>query len=145
SYAEHALRHWQAHPDEVAVVARSQSRPGEELTGAQLVASVARAATGLRRLGVGPGDRVAAYAPNLPETLVAFLATASLGAVWVSCAPEFGTRSVIDRLAQLDPAVLLAVDGYRYGTKAIDRRSEVATVRAALPSLRHVVAIPYLE
>jgi acetoacetyl-CoA synthetase len=144
SYAEHALRHWRAHPDEVAVVARSQSRPGEELTGAQLVDAVARCATGLRRLGVGPGDRVAAYAPNIPETLVAFLAAASLGAVWVSCAPEFGTRSVIDRLAQLDPVVLLAVDGYRYGTKAIDRRSEVATVRAALGSLRHIVAIPYL-
>jgi acetoacetyl-CoA synthetase len=145
SYAEHALRHWREHPDEVAVVARSQSRPGQELTGAELVDAVARAATGLRRLGVGPGDRVAAYAPNIPETLVALLATASLGAVWVSCAPEFGTRSVIDRLAQLDPVVLLAVDGYRYGTKAIDRRREVEAVRAALPSLRHVVAIPYLE
>ena len=145
SYAEHALRHWQEHPGEVAVVARSQSRAGQELTGEALVDAVARAATGLRRLGVRRGDRVAAYAPNIPETLVAFLATASLGAVWVSCAPEFGTRSVIDRLAQLDPVVLLAVDGYRYGDKAIDRRREVETVRSALPSLRHVVAIPYLE
>jgi acetoacetyl-CoA synthetase len=144
SYAEHALRHWALHPHEVAVVARSQSRPGEQLTGAQLVEAVARAATGLRRLGVRRGDRVAAYAPNIPETLVAFLAAASLGAVWVSCAPEFGTRSVIDRLAQLDPVVLLAVDGYRYGAKLVDRQEEVAVIRAALPSLRHVVAIPYL-
>src|SRR3546814_305033 len=114
------------------------------LTGQALVEQVARCARGLRDLGVGVGDRVAAYAPNIPETLIAFLATASIGAVWTSCAPEFGTRAVIDRLAQLDPVVLLAVDGYRYGTKAIDRTTEVATIRAALPSVRHVVSVPYL-
>ena len=144
SYAEHALRHAAAHPADVAVVARSQTRGPVELTGAELVDAVARCAAGLRRLGVGSGDRVAAYAPNIPETLVAFLATAALGAVWTSCAPEFGTRSVIDRLGQLDPVVLVTVDGYRYGTKDIDRSAEVAAVRAALPSVRHVVSIPYL-
>jgi acetoacetyl-CoA synthetase len=144
SYAEHALRHAAARPDQVAVVARSQTRGDIELTGAALLAAVARCASGLRRLGVGRGDRVAAYAPNIPETLVALLATASLGAIWTSCAPEFGTRSVIDRLAQLDPAVLIAVDGYRYGTKAIDRTDEVAAIRAALRSVGHVVSIPYL-
>ena len=144
SYAEHALRHAVAHPDRVAVVARSQTRGPVELTGGQLVEAVARAAAGLRRLGVGRDDRVAAYAPNIPETLITFLATASIGAVWTSCAPEFGTRSVIDRLAQLDPVVLLAVDGYRYGAKDIPRATEVAAIRAALPSLRHVVSVPYL-
>ena len=102
------------------------------------------ARAGLRRLGVGPGDRVAAYAPNIPETLVAFLATASLGAVWSSCAPEFGTRSVVDRLGQIEPVVLLAVDGYRYGDKASTATAEVDAIRAALPSLRHVVGLRYL-
>ena len=87
---------------------------------------------------------MAAYAPNIPETLIAFLATASIGAIWTSCAPEFGTRSVIDRLAQLDPVVLLAVDGYRYGSKAIGRVDEVAAVCAEVPSIREVVSIPYL-
>jgi len=145
SYAEHALRHAAARPHDVLVVARSQTRPPQELTGAELVALVARVASGLRRLGIQRGDRVAAYAPNIPETLALLLATASLGAVFVSCAPEFGTRAVVDRLSQLDPVVLVAVDGYRYGTKAVDRQAEVATIRAALPSLRHVVSIAYLD
>ena len=114
------------------------------LTGGDLLDAVARCAAGLRRLGVARGDRVAAYAPNIPETLIAFLATASIGAIWTSCAPEFGTRSVIDRLAQLDPVVLLAVDGYRYGSKAIGRVDEVAAIRAEIPSIREVVSIPYL-
>jgi len=145
SYAEHALRHAAVHPDDVLVVARSQTRAATELTGAALLDAVARCARGLRALGVRRGDRVAAYAPNIPETLVALLATASIGAVWTSCAPEFGTRSVIDRLSQLSPTVLISVDGYRYGAKAIDRTDEVAAIRAALPSLQHVVAIAYLD
>ncbi|HYI61564.1 MAG TPA: acetoacetate--CoA ligase [Acidimicrobiales bacterium] len=145
NHAEHALAAAAERPDDVAVVARSQTRPGTEITWGELAGLVARAAAGLRRLGVGPGDRVAAYAPNVPETLVAFLATASIGAVWSSCAPEFGTRSVIDRFAQIEPVVLLAVDGYRYGAKAVDRTAEVAALRAALPSVRHVVALPYLD
>ena len=145
SYAEHALAAAADRPDEVAVVARSQTREPSELTWGALAEQVARCAAGLRRLGVGPGDRVVAYAPNIPETLVAFLATASLGAVWSSCAPEFGTRSVIDRFGQVEPTVLVAVDGYRSGAKAIDRTAEVATIEAALPSLRHTVRIPYLD
>ena len=83
--------------------------------------------------------------PNIPETLVAFAATASLGAVWASCAPELGARSVVDRLAQLEPTVLLAVGGYGFRDRSIDRREEVATIRAALPTLRHVVHVPYGE
>ncbi len=144
SYSEHALAAAADRPDDVAVVARSQTRGGSELTWGELASQVARCAAGLRRLGVGPGDRVAAYAPNVPETLVAFLATASLGATWSSCAPEFGTRSVIDRLGQVEPVVLLAVDGYRYGTRAIDRTGEVEAIRAALPSLRHTITLRYL-
>jgi acetoacetyl-CoA synthetase len=144
NYAEHALARAATAPDELAVVAHSQSRAPLTLTWSELAGQVARCAAGLRRLGVAPGDRVAAYAPNIPETLVAFLATASLGAVWSSCAPEFGTRSVIDRFSQIDPVVLVAVDGYRYGTKAIDRSSEVDAIVAALPGLRHVVGLRYL-
>ena len=144
NYAEHALRHAVVDPDGVAVVARSQSRADVVLTWAELTDQVAGAAAGLRRLGVQRGDRVAAYAPNCAETLVVFLAAAAIGAVWSSCAPEFGTRSVVDRLAQIEPVVLFAVDGYRYGTKAIDRAGEVAAIRDALPSLRHVVGLRHL-
>jgi acetoacetyl-CoA synthetase len=142
NYAEHALR---AEPDGPAIVARSQSRGPVEMSMGELRDQVARCRAGLQRLGVGRGDRVAAYLPNIPETVVALLATASLGAVWSSCAPEFGTRSVVDRLRQIEPAVLLAVDGYAYGAKRIDRRTEVAAVRAELPSLRAVVTVPYLD
>jgi acetoacetyl-CoA synthetase len=129
--------------EQVAVVARSQTRDPIELTFAELREQVARARAGLLRLGVGPGDRVVAYLPNIPETLVAFAATASIGAVWASCAPELGPRSVVDRLAQLDPAVLLTVDGYGFRDRSVDRRDEVAAIRAALPTLRHVVHVPY--
>jgi acetoacetyl-CoA synthetase len=142
NFAEHLL----ASDDEaerVAVVAHSQTRPPLTLTFGDLRDQVARARTGLAELGVGRGDRVVAYLPNIPETLVAFAATASLGAVWASCAPELGARSVVDRLAQLEPAVLLAVGGYGFRDVSVDRTEELATIRAALPTLRHVVHVPY--
>ncbi len=145
NYTEHALAPAAADPDGVAVVARSQTRGPSELTWAELAAQVGAAAEGLRRLGVGAGDRVVAYAPNIPETLVAFLAAASLGAVWASCAPEFGRRAVIDRFAQIEPVVLVAIDGYRYGSRTIDRRDEVGAIASALPTLRSVVTIGYLD
>jgi len=131
--------------DAVAIVSRSQTRDPLELTFGELREQIARARAGLARLGVGPGDRVVAYMPNIPETLVAFAATASLGAVWASCAPELGPRSVVDRLVQLEPAVLLTVGGYGFRDRSVDRREEVATIRAALPTLRHVVHVPYGE
>jgi len=145
NYADQALASAISTPDEVAVIAVSQTRDRIELTWGELAAAVGRCAAGLRSLGVGEGDRVVAYAPNIPETLIAFLATASIGAVWASCAPEFGVRSVVDRVAQIGPKVLIAVDGYRYGTKDIDRRDNVAEIVAALPTLAHVVAVPYLN
>jgi acetoacetyl-CoA synthetase len=144
NYAAHLLREAGADGD-VAVLARSQSRGPIDLPAGELRRMVARARVGLARLGVGRGDRVVAYLPNIPETLVAFLATASLGAVWASCAPEFGTRSVLDRLTQIDPKVLLTVDGYRYGAKAVDRTAEVAAIREGLPNLAATVAVPYLD
>jgi acetoacetyl-CoA synthetase len=140
NYAEHALA---SDGGDVAVLAYSQTRDRVELTWAQLGEQVARARAGLQRLGVGPGDRVVAYLPNIPETLVAFLATASLGAVWASCAPEFGARSVVDRFGQVEPKVLLAVAGYGYGAKDVDRREQVAEIRAGLPIVEHVVHVPY--
>ncbi len=145
SYSEHALAAAADTPDGIAVVARSQTRPTIELTWRELAGDVARCRAGLRRLGVGRGDRVVAYAPNIPETLVAFLATASLGAVWSSCAPEFGVRAVTDRWSQIEPKVLVAVDGYRYGDRVIDRGAHVDEIARALPTLEHVVRIPYLD
>lgn len=144
NYAEHALAFAGVEPDAVAVVARSQTRERSQLTWGELADQVARCRAGLVRLGVRSGDRVVAFTPNIPETLIAFLAAASLGAVWSSCPPEFGPRAVVDRFAQVEPTVLLAVDGYRYGTKVIDRRADVDTIRAALPTVRHVVPIRYL-
>ena len=142
NYAEHAL----GRPEdaaEVAVVAYSQTRGPIELTWDQLREQVARARAGLQRRGIRRGDRVAAYLPNIPETVVAFLATVSLGAIWASCAPEFGARSVIDRFGQIEPKLLLAVAGYGYGAKDIDRRDQVAEIRAGLPTVETVVHVPY--
>ncbi|BCJ64367.1 acetoacetate--CoA ligase [Polymorphospora rubra] len=145
NYAQHVLRMPGLADDDPVVVAHSQTRAPVTLTVAQLREQVRRARAGLRRLGVGPGDRVAAYAPNIPETFVLMLATTSLGAIFSSCAPEFGTRSVTDRWQQIEPTVLVAVDGYRYGDKAIDRRAEVAAIRAALGSVEHTVLLNYLD
>ena len=142
NYAENAL----AHADDLpAVISRSELRPLEVLTYGRLRGRVAAAAAGLRRLGVGPGDRVAAYMPNIPETLVAFLATSSIGAVWSVCSPEFGTRTVVDRFRQVEPKVLIAVDGYVYGGRRFDRVAAVNGIRNSLPSVERTVIVPYLE
>jgi acetoacetyl-CoA synthetase len=146
NYAEHALGlldNPDQDADETAVLGYSQTRDRVELTWGQLRDQVARARAGLQRLGVGRGDRVVAYLPNIPETLVAFLATASLGAIWASCAPEFGARSVVDRFGQVEPKILLAVAGYGYGSKDVDRREQVAEIREGLPTVEHVVHVPY--
>ncbi|MEJ2870763.1 acetoacetate--CoA ligase [Actinomycetospora sp. OC33-EN08] len=142
NYAEYLLD-GAADLDETAVIAHSQTRDPVELTFAELAAQVARTRVGLQRCGVTRGSRVVAYLPNIPEAVIAFLACASLGAVWAACAPEFGARSVIDRFAQLDPTVLLTVGGYHYGEKSIDKTADVAAIRAGLPTLEHVVAVPY--
>jgi acetoacetyl-CoA synthetase len=145
NYAEHVLRMPGLADGDPVVFGHSQTRPPVTLDAAGLREEVRRVRAGLVRLGVERGDRVAAYLPNIPETLVLMLATASLGAVFSSCAPEFGTRSVTDRWRQIEPKVLVAVDGYRYGDKPVDRRVEVAAIVDALPSLRHVVQLSYLD
>src|ERR1700751_1349960 len=110
NYAEHLIG-LEEDRDRVAVVARSQTREPRELTFGDLIEQAGRVRAGLQRMGVQKGDRVVAYMPNIPETLIAFIATASLGAIWATCAPEFGSRSVVDRFAQIEPQVLLAVGG----------------------------------
>ncbi len=132
-------------PDRPALLARSEAGPLRSIEWSTLRAQVAAAATGLRRLGVGRGDRVAAFLPNIPEAVVGLLASASLGAIWSSCAPEFGARSVVDRLIQIDPTVLIAVDGYRYGGRAFDRLATVEEIRAELPSLVQTVLVTDLD
>ena len=131
--------------DAVAIVHASELRELGEWTWAQLRESTARLAAGLRELGVEPGDRVVGYLPNLPETVAAFLACASIGAVWSSCSPDFGARSVADRFAQVEPKVLFAVDGYRYNGRDFDRRDVVARLQSEMPTLVRTVVLPYLD
>lgn len=138
NYAEHALR---IRGEGLAVIALDEAGSRVELTFDELLERVARVRAGLRRLGVGVGDRVAAFLPNVPEALVTFLACASLGAIWSSCAPEFGAASVLDRFRQIEPKVLVAVDGYTYGGKRFDRSDELEKILGGLPSLEHVVLL----
>jgi acetoacetyl-CoA synthetase len=148
NYAENMLTDRRAaggrDPGAVAVLHASELRALQELTWGELSAEVTRVAGALRSLGVQRGDRVVAYMPNIPETLIAFLACASLGAIWSCAAPEFGARSVIDRFAQIEPRVLLAVDGYRHGGRDFDRRAIVGEILAELPTVRDTVLVPYL-
>ncbi len=132
-------------PEGPAIVHRSETRAAGELSTAELADAVARCAAALRALGVEKGDRVVGYLPTIPETVVALLATAAIGAVWACCSPDFGTKTVLDRFAQLEPKVLIGIDGYRFGGNEFDKRGEVETVAAGLPSLRAVVLIPYLS
>jgi acetoacetyl-CoA synthetase len=141
SYAEHVFRG--KDPATVAIRHASELRELSEWTWEELARETVRIRSGLERLGVGEGDRVAAYLPNIPETVAAFLACASLGAVWSSAAPEFGVRSVVDRFSQIEPKVLLAVDGYRYGGRDFDRRGAVAEIAAAVGA--QVVELGYLD
>ncbi len=143
SYAEHVFRGRE--DSDVAIRHASELRELDELTWGELKSLTARIAGGLRELGVGPGDRVVAYLPNIPEAMAAFFACASIGAIWSSCSPDFGVRSVVDRFAQIEPKVLFAVDGYRYNGRDFDRIDVVAALEAQIPSLEHTVLVPYLS
>jgi acetoacetyl-CoA synthetase len=142
SYAQHVFR--DRRDDDVAIRHASELRPLGEWTWGELRASAGAVAAVLRESGVTAGDRVAAYLPNVPETIAAFLGCASIGATWSSCAPEFGVRSVVDRFAQIEPKVLLAVDGYRYGGRDFDRRDALAALQRELPTLERTLVLPYL-
>jgi acetoacetyl-CoA synthetase len=145
NYAEHALARRDDHP---ALIARSETRGLDQtttVTYAELARQVAAIRAGLIKLGVKRGDRVVAYMPNIPETVAALLAISSLGAIWSSCSPDFGTRAVVDRFGQLDPKVLFVVDGYRYGGHDFDRTQEIADIERSLSSLKATVVLPYLR
>jgi acetoacetyl-CoA synthetase len=143
NYAEHVFR--ERDPAAVAIRHAGEGRALAQMTWGELRALTARIAAGLRAHGVGRGDRVVGYLPNIPEAIAAMLATASVGAVWSSCSPDFGARSVVDRFAQIEPTVLLAVDGYRYNGRAFDRREVVAGLMREMPTLRASVLLPYLD
>lgn len=143
NYAEHIFQKLKA--DRETVFYASEIRSLDTLTGEALRKQVAAFAGGLRSLGVEKGDRVAAYVANMPEALVGFLACASIGAVWSSCSPEFGKQSVVDRFKQIEPKVLITVDGYRYGGKRFDRMDIVADIQKEIPTLENTVLIPYLN
>lgn len=143
NYAEHVFRHAQSQKS--AVMFQTEIRPLGKVTWDELKKNTAAIANFLKSQGVKPGDRVAAYVSNIHETVTAFLACASIGAVWSSCAPEFGLMSVIDRFKQIEPKVLFAVDGYRYGGKDYDRLNVVKKIQSELPSLQVTILIPYLH
>ncbi|WP_157617261.1 acetoacetate--CoA ligase [Saccharomonospora marina] len=142
NYAEHALSG--EHRGGAAVLWAGEHTPLGAMSWQQFAGAVRVLATRLRELGVRPGDRVVAYLPNIPHTLIAMLATTSIGAVWAACSPDFGATGALDRFGQLEPTVLFAVDGYRYGGVERDRRDEVRALARALPGLRHVVSVRYL-
>lgn len=143
NYAENVFR--MATDKQPALKFQSEIRPLAEVSWAELTDRVSALAASFRKLGVGRGDRVVAYMPNIPETVIAFLATASLGAIWSSCSPDFGTRAVVDRFKQIEPKLLLAVDGYQYGGKPFDCIPAVHQLKDSLASLEQVVLVPYLD
>src|SRR3954453_23589933 len=143
SYARHIFR---GRDDaDVAIRHASELRELGEWTWGDLRARTAALAAGLRELGVERGDRVVAYIPNIPEAVAGLLACASIGAIWSSASPDFGARSVADRFSQIEPKVLIAVDGYRYGGKDFDRMDVVAALQGEIGSLEHTVVLPYLD
>jgi acetoacetyl-CoA synthetase len=141
NYARNALRTARTDPGRVAIIACAEDAPPRTCTYGELAAEVGRVRGALRALGVKQGDRVAAFLPNIPEALIGLLATASLGAIWSSCSPDFGPHSVIDRFAQISPTVLLAVGGYRYGGKDFSRDEAVSQIVARLPGLAALITV----
>ncbi len=143
NYAQNLLRH--ERPGSDALLFLNETTPLTGVPWETFAGQVRILATRLRELGLRPGDRVVAYMPNVPQTMIAMLATTAIGAIWACCSPDFGSRGVIDRLKQLAPKLLFCVDGYRYGGKAFERGTELAEIVGALEGLEHVVHLPYLN
>ena len=139
NYAQNLFRH--ATTDHPAIIYKSETGPLIEVSWQELYDKTAKVAHALKSMGVRPGDRVVAYLPNIPETVIAFLATASLGAIWSSCSPDFGSTSVLERFTQIEPTVLFAVDGYGWGGKQFGRRDVVAELQEKLPTLKQTILI----
>ena len=142
NFAENLLRH---DDDHAAIVFVNERGTRRQLSHRELRREVARIAAGLRAAGVGEGDRVAGFLPNLPETAIAMLATASLGAIWSSCSPDFGVHGVLDRFGQIAPKVLFTADGYFYAGKTLDSLASMAEAASKLPSVEQIVVVPYVE
>ncbi|MBI1395841.1 MAG: acetoacetate--CoA ligase [Betaproteobacteria bacterium] len=142
NYAENMLRR---RDDDEAMVFRGENKVQRRLSFREVYDTVSRLAQAMRAAGVKPGDRVAAIVSNMPEAIIGMLATSSLGAIWSSCSPDFGVQGVLDRFGQIEPTILLSVDGYWYGGKQIDVLPKLADIAAALPSVRQVAVIPYLR
>lgn len=128
-----------------AIYFKSENGTRKELTWAELEEKVASVASSLREMGIKKGDRVVAYMPNIPETVIAFLAAASIGAIWSSCSPDFGAKSVVDRFKQIEPSILFAIDGYQYNGKTFDRSDVLVELQRELPTLKHTIIVPYLN
>ena len=143
NYAQHILRNEK--PGTTALLFASEDQTLNELDWSVLGNSVRILATELRKMGIKPGDRVASYMTNIPEAAIALLACSSIGAIWSSCSPDFGTHSVLDRLSQIEPKVLFCVDGYEYKGKAFNRKAEVKNIIETLPSIEKVIYLPYLD
>jgi acetoacetyl-CoA synthetase len=144
NYTEHILKNAEGRLDGPALIHQSEVRPLGEVSWGELREKTAALAAGLKAMGVERGDRVAAYLPNVPEAVIGLLACASIGAVWSSCSPDFGAGSVVDRMKQIEPKVLLAVDGYRYSGKDYDRTGVVAELQEEIPTIRRTVFLPYV-
>ena len=142
NFAENLLR---CRDDRPAIIAWTEDGRRRALSYRELHEEVAKLAAALAREGVGPGDRVAAVMPHAPETVIAMLATTALGAIWSSCSPDFGIQGVLDRFGQIEPKVLITIDGYRYNGKPLDVRAKLAEIVGRLPGLKRVVMVPFLD
>jgi acetoacetyl-CoA synthetase len=142
NFAENLLRY---RDDHIALSFKGEGLPTVSITYAQLHEQVARLAMALRGMGIQPGDRVAGFLPNMTETVVAMLATTSIGAIWSSCSPDFGIKGVLDRFGQIEPRVLFTADGYRYNGKEFDSLERISEILKDLPSIEKVVVIPYVD
>ena len=142
NFAENLLRH---RDEETAIIFWGEAHQPRHLTFSQLYDEVARVAATMREMGIQPGDRVAGYMPNMPETVIAMLAATSLGAVWSSCSPDFGTQGVLDRFGQIQPRVVFTVDGYSFKGKQLDLRDRLGRILEQIPSVERVVMVPFLE
>lgn len=142
NFAENLLRF---RDDRTAIIFKGEDHETVHLSYAELYRSVARLAQALKRAGVNPGDRVAGFMPNLPETVIAMLASVSIGAVWSSCSPDFGIQGVLDRFGQIEPKILFSADGYLYGGRRFETLEKLKGIVAQLPSIEQVILIPYLD
>ena len=142
NFAENLLRY---RDDHTALIFRNETGPSEKMSYAQLYDEVAKLAGALKKAGIGPGDRVAGFMPNMPQTVVAMLAATSMGAIWSSCSPDFGIKGVLDRFSQIKPKVLFTADGYIFKGKTFDSLEKISGILKELPAIENVIVVPYIS